>query len=356
MNARASTVKVSYNWHLRMRMAERGMFASTSDLVPLLAEHGVVLSREQVYRLVAKVPERVSLTVLAALCDALGESPSELVEPVRAERKAEPSRASVGPGRGAGHPSRPGPGGPDGVTPGHQQAWRDLVSHRVAEAGGGLSAVQVSSAIDAAAPNTKALSVLARALERGPGALLVEARPVIGELVCDCGPQGQARPRPVCARCGHSHPKLTASDVGGLCRPCRNRYTATACARCGVVKPVAGRGPVGEPLSAVCVPRPKRPCSRCGRERKIARRAHAGQGELCDSCFQGPLATCAVCGRERPCNFVAAGRPVCMTCSPKRLSRCAHCGKDQQACFHALARGASVRAVLPGRPVPTGDL
>ena len=91
MNARASTVKVSYNWHLRMRMAERGMFA-TSDLLPLLAERGVVLSREQVYRLVAKVPERVSLTVLAALCDALGVSPSELVEPVRAERKAAPAK------------------------------------------------------------------------------------------------------------------------------------------------------------------------------------------------------------------------------------------------------------------------
>ena len=90
MSTRAATAKVSYNWHLRMRMAERGMFA-TSDLVPLLAERGVVLSREQVYRLVAKVPERVSLTVLAALCDALGVSPAELVEPVR-ERKAAPAK------------------------------------------------------------------------------------------------------------------------------------------------------------------------------------------------------------------------------------------------------------------------
>jgi DNA-binding Xre family transcriptional regulator len=70
------------------------MFA-TSDLVPLLAERGVVLSREQVYRLVAKVPQRVSLTVLAALCDALGVSPAELVEPVRAERKAAAKPASA---------------------------------------------------------------------------------------------------------------------------------------------------------------------------------------------------------------------------------------------------------------------
>lgn len=80
MSAKASTV--TYRWHLRMVMAERGMFA-TSDLVPLLGARGVTLSREQVYRLVAKVPERLSLTTLAALCDILSCTPSDLIEPVR---------------------------------------------------------------------------------------------------------------------------------------------------------------------------------------------------------------------------------------------------------------------------------
>ena len=95
----AKTAKtVSYHWHLRMRMAERGMYA-TSDLVPLLAERGVVLSREQVYRLVAKVPERISLLTLAALCDALEVSPAELVEPVRASAK--PTSPKALPARGA---------------------------------------------------------------------------------------------------------------------------------------------------------------------------------------------------------------------------------------------------------------
>lgn len=75
-------VKVSYHWHLRQLMAARGMFA-TSDLVPLLASRGVVLSREQVYRLVARVPERLSLSTLAALCDIFEVSPAELIEPVR---------------------------------------------------------------------------------------------------------------------------------------------------------------------------------------------------------------------------------------------------------------------------------
>jgi DNA-binding Xre family transcriptional regulator len=75
-------VKVSYRWHLRQLMAARGMFA-TSDLVPLLASRGVKLSREQVYRLVARTPERLSLATLAALCDILEVSPGELIEPVR---------------------------------------------------------------------------------------------------------------------------------------------------------------------------------------------------------------------------------------------------------------------------------
>ena len=70
------TRAVDYRWHLRLRMAERGMFATT-ELGPLLAERGVVLSREQVYRLVAGTPERLSLRTLAALCDILGCGPSD---------------------------------------------------------------------------------------------------------------------------------------------------------------------------------------------------------------------------------------------------------------------------------------
>jgi len=85
---------VDYRWHLRQIMATRGMFATT-DLVPLLAERGVVLSREQVYRLVVGTPERLSLRTFAALCDILGCSPEELFEPVVEEAQA-PKRAQAG--------------------------------------------------------------------------------------------------------------------------------------------------------------------------------------------------------------------------------------------------------------------
>jgi DNA-binding Xre family transcriptional regulator len=72
---------IGYRWHLRRLMAEKDMYATT-QLRPLLAERGVALSREQVYRLVTGVPERLSLATLAALCDVLGCGPGDLVEPV----------------------------------------------------------------------------------------------------------------------------------------------------------------------------------------------------------------------------------------------------------------------------------
>lgn len=74
--------RVGYHWHLRRLMAERDMFATT-DLRPLLADRGVVLSRERVYRLVTGTPRRLSLTTLAALCDILACTPNDLVEPYR---------------------------------------------------------------------------------------------------------------------------------------------------------------------------------------------------------------------------------------------------------------------------------
>lgn len=79
-------ITVDYRWHLRRLMAERGMF-QTTELVPLLAERGVELSREQVYRLVVKTPQRLNLQVLAALCDILQVGPDELIEPSRGQRR-----------------------------------------------------------------------------------------------------------------------------------------------------------------------------------------------------------------------------------------------------------------------------
>jgi hypothetical protein len=70
--------KVSYQWRLREVMAEHQMYATT-ELVPLLAERGIVLSASQVHRLVTSTPERLSLPILAALCDIFAVDAAELI-------------------------------------------------------------------------------------------------------------------------------------------------------------------------------------------------------------------------------------------------------------------------------------
>jgi DNA-binding Xre family transcriptional regulator len=95
-------------WRLRQVMATRGMFA-TSDLVAPLADRGVVLSREQVYRLVTGTPERLNTKALAALCDILDVSVGELIEVVVGDPAGSQGRwgrqgAGWGrPGRAASH-------------------------------------------------------------------------------------------------------------------------------------------------------------------------------------------------------------------------------------------------------------
>ena len=79
--------RLDYRWHLRVLLAQQSIFA-TSDLQPLLADRGVELSATQVYRLVAQTPERLSLKTLMALCDILGCTPNDLIEPVAVARRA----------------------------------------------------------------------------------------------------------------------------------------------------------------------------------------------------------------------------------------------------------------------------
>lgn len=73
-------------WNLRKLMATQDMF-QTTELVPLLAERGVHLSREQVYRLVTQSPQRLSMDTLAALCDILACTPNDLIEVVEVRQQ-----------------------------------------------------------------------------------------------------------------------------------------------------------------------------------------------------------------------------------------------------------------------------
>lgn len=70
--------QVDYTWRLREIMAVHGIF-QTTELVQPLRDRGIDLSASQVHRLVTGKPERLSLAVLAALCDIFDVTPAELI-------------------------------------------------------------------------------------------------------------------------------------------------------------------------------------------------------------------------------------------------------------------------------------
>jgi DNA-binding Xre family transcriptional regulator len=85
---------VSYQWRLPELMARAGLHNST-DLTPLLRERGIDLSPSQVYRVVAQRPERISLQLVAALCDIFGCGPEDLITVTAADAK-KPRKAATG--------------------------------------------------------------------------------------------------------------------------------------------------------------------------------------------------------------------------------------------------------------------
>jgi DNA-binding Xre family transcriptional regulator len=87
--------RVDYTWRLAELMAARGMHNST-DLIPLLVERGIELSRPQVYRVVHQRPERVSLQMIAALCDILGCGVEDLVTVTAADIRRRKASGSQG--------------------------------------------------------------------------------------------------------------------------------------------------------------------------------------------------------------------------------------------------------------------
>jgi DNA-binding Xre family transcriptional regulator len=92
---------VSYQWRLREIMATRGLF-TTTHLAPLLAERGIELSASQIHRLVTGTPERLSLPVLAALCDLLEVTPTDLIQTRAENTTTRKTAATAGPTTVAG--------------------------------------------------------------------------------------------------------------------------------------------------------------------------------------------------------------------------------------------------------------
>lgn len=107
------TRRVRYRWRLREVMALHGLFMTT-DLAPLLASRGINLSPSQIHRIVVGTPERMSMPVLAALCDIFQTDPNDLIV-----IDAEPA-----------HTSRPGIGVTAGDTDSGDDTAIDLAARR----------------------------------------------------------------------------------------------------------------------------------------------------------------------------------------------------------------------------------
>lgn len=85
---------VGYTWRLAELMAARGMH-NTTELIPLLAERGIVLSRPQVYRLVNQRPERIALQVISAICDIFSCGPDDLITVTAADERPRKAAAAA---------------------------------------------------------------------------------------------------------------------------------------------------------------------------------------------------------------------------------------------------------------------
>ncbi len=103
------TKTVGYRWHLRKLMSEHGMHTTTA-LVPLLADRGVVMTATQVYRISTGEPERLNMQLLSALCDIFDCTPNDLIEPYVVATSSRRRKAAAGDeGRVSPKPSKTRP-------------------------------------------------------------------------------------------------------------------------------------------------------------------------------------------------------------------------------------------------------
>lgn len=87
--------ELTYTWRVRELMARRRIFTA-KELAPLLHERGITLTPNAIWRIVAGEPERVSLKLLVALCDALDVEMNDLITFTAVEAKTVRHRKASG--------------------------------------------------------------------------------------------------------------------------------------------------------------------------------------------------------------------------------------------------------------------
>lgn len=89
--------ELTYTWRVREIMARRHIFTA-KELAPLLHERGITLTPNAIWRIVSGEPERVSLKMLVALCDALDVEMNDLITYTAVDAKAVRRRKASGGG------------------------------------------------------------------------------------------------------------------------------------------------------------------------------------------------------------------------------------------------------------------
>jgi DNA-binding Xre family transcriptional regulator len=92
-----TTRVITYTWRLRELMARRHIFTA-KDLTPLLHDRGITLTHNAIWRIVTQSPDRISLQLLAALCDVLDVTPNDLITFTAHDAKTLRNRKAVGEG------------------------------------------------------------------------------------------------------------------------------------------------------------------------------------------------------------------------------------------------------------------
>ena len=106
---------VTMQWHLRQVMADEGHVSDhRSGRAAARTRHRAV-PRQMVHRIVTKPPQRINIDLLAALCDILDCTPSDLLELHVEEQRQAPAVNDGGPGIGELRPIRARVRRPDGV-------------------------------------------------------------------------------------------------------------------------------------------------------------------------------------------------------------------------------------------------
>jgi hypothetical protein len=219
------------------------------------------------------------------------------------------------------------------------------VAARVAVAEGSLPVTVVAAAMDAVITSSQALRDVSAALAADSRALVHGAPPAVGRLVIVLIARGSVTLAVRALRQGWlaADRHRRRRDVRPLPAPRAGRRMRGL--REGQARGMARRG--GRVLCETCRRHVRgwRRCGICGKTASIALRVRGGQPDVCVNCYQLPRAVCSGCGRERPCNFAAAGHPVCAACSPPGRGAMRPLW-SQPATDSPLARGAGMRPVL----------